>query len=132
MHCTSTTIASTAPVRTASSCWRKLPAIGMPCRIRISFAVQQMPPRLIPWRPSPSPARAAPGPRGDHDHLREGRLVAVDDDVDLVLLEDAEVEPGADRLGHAEEHVAEVGGDHRAAPAVGQGRLRSLCGGCSL
>ena len=30
MHCTSTTIASQAPVRTTFSCCRKLPAIGMP------------------------------------------------------------------------------------------------------
>ena len=30
MHCTSTTMASQAPVRTTFSCCRKLPAIGMP------------------------------------------------------------------------------------------------------
>jgi len=52
MHCTSTTIASTAPVRMASSCWRKLPAAGMPWRIRISLAVQQMPARLMPLAPA--------------------------------------------------------------------------------
>ena len=51
MHCTSTTMASTAPVSTASSWWRKLPAGGMPKRMRISLAVQQMPARLMPSAP---------------------------------------------------------------------------------
>ena len=51
MHCTSTIIASTAPVMMASSCCRKLPAMGMPWRIRISLPVQQMPTTLMPFAP---------------------------------------------------------------------------------
>ena len=51
-HCTSTTIASTAPVRMASSYCRKFPAAGMPCRIRISLAVQQIPERFTPSAPA--------------------------------------------------------------------------------
>src|SRR3989304_4820698 len=52
MHCTSTRNASTAPVISASSCCRKLPATGMPRRISPSLAVQQMPATLIPVAPS--------------------------------------------------------------------------------
>ena len=37
------------------------------------------------------------------------------------VCEDAEVDPRPDRLGRAEQDVLEVGRDHRAAPAVGQG-----------
>src|SRR5450830_790792 len=44
-------MASTAPVIMASSCWSTFPAIGMPCRESISFAVQQMPAMLIPLAP---------------------------------------------------------------------------------
>ncbi len=43
MHCTSTTIISTMPVRMAFSCCRKLPAILTPWRMATSFAVQQRP-----------------------------------------------------------------------------------------
>ena len=51
MHWTSTTMASTAPVSTASSWCKKLPAGGMPKRISTSLAVQQMPARLMPAAP---------------------------------------------------------------------------------
>ena len=87
MHWTSTSIASTAPVMMASSCWRKLPAIGMPCRISTSLAVQQMPATLIPVAPCSrglGEQRRVGG--GVHDHLGEGGLVAVDEDVHLVRL----------------------------------------------
>ena len=57
--------------------------------------------------------------RGD-DHLAEGRLVAVDDDVDLVLHQAAQVDLAHLGAGGAEEDVGDVGGPHRAAPAVGQ------------
>ena len=56
----------------------------------------------------------------EHDHLREGGVVAVDDDVDHVLLHDADVGLGVNRLGGAEEDVGELGAHHGAAPAVGQ------------
>ena len=49
MHCTSTTMASHAPVRTTFSCVRKL-LIGMPWRMATSFAVQQTPQMLMPFR----------------------------------------------------------------------------------
>ncbi len=51
MHCTSTTMASTAPVMIASSWCRKLPADGTPWRIRVSLLVQQMPARVMPLAP---------------------------------------------------------------------------------
>ena len=51
MHCTSTIIESTAPVMTAISCCRKLPAMGMPWRISISLPVQHMPTTLMPLAP---------------------------------------------------------------------------------
>jgi len=51
MHCTSTIMASTAPVATASSCCRKLPATGTPWRMRTSFPVQHIPATLMPTAP---------------------------------------------------------------------------------
>ena len=44
-------MASTAPVVIANSCIRKLPATGIPFLINISFAVQQIPARVIPLAP---------------------------------------------------------------------------------
>ena len=121
MHCTSTTIASMAPVRIASSWFRKLPADGMPWRIITSLEVQQMPARLMPLAPLLLAYSISSGSmhRG-HDHLAEGGLVAVDDDVDLVVLQAAQVDLAHLGAGGAEQDVGDVGGPHRAAPAVGQ------------
>ena len=58
--------------------------------------------------------------RGLDQHGRQRRLVAVDDDVDLIRLEHAEVDLGRQRRRRAEEDVADVGAQHGAAPAVGQ------------
>ncbi len=52
------------------------------------------------------------------DHLRQGRLVAVDDDVYLVFLEHTQVRLRFDRRGGAKQHVGQFRGDHRATPAV--------------
>jgi hypothetical protein len=52
--------------------------------------------------------------------------VAVHDDVDVVFLHDAQVGLGLQRIGGAEEHVLQVGGQHGAAPAVGQGGAGAL------
>jgi hypothetical protein len=57
-----------------------------------------------------------------HDHLGEGRFVAVDDDVDLLFFEAAQVDLADLRAGGAEEDVGDISGPHGAAPAVGQGR----------
>ena len=57
------------------------------------------------------------------DHRGEQRLVAVDEDVDLVLGEHAEVRLAADRLRRAVEDVLQVGREHRAAPAAGERAL---------
>ena len=59
--------------------------------------------------------------RGLDQHGRERRLVAVDDDVDLVVLEHAEVDLADEGARRAEQDVADVGAQHGAAPAVGQG-----------
>ena len=56
----------------------------------------------------------------ENDHLRERGVVAVNHDVDHVLLHDAQVGGGVHRLGGAEEHVGELGAAHGPAPAVGQ------------
>ena len=58
---------------------------------------------------------------GHVDHLGQHRLMAVDDDVDVVFFEDAQVDLAGHRHRAAEDDVLEVGGDHGAAPAVGQG-----------
>ena len=93
MHCTSTTIASTAPVRMRQFLVRKLPADGMPWRIRISLDVQQMPARLMPLAPLLLAYSISSGSCTAVTIIsRERRLVAVDDDVDLVVLEDAQVD----------------------------------------
>jgi hypothetical protein len=47
--------------------------------------------------------------------------MAVDDDVDMVFFHDAQVGFGLQRIGGSEKHVLKVGGQHGAAPAVGQG-----------
>ena len=57
---------------------------------------------------------------GGHDHLAQGRLMAVHQDVDLLLFEHPEIGLRSNRLRAAEKHVLHVGGDHRPAPAVGQ------------
>ena len=46
--------------------------------------------------------------------------MAVYQDVDLLLFEHAQVGARADGQRPAEEHVLHVGGDHGAAPAIGQ------------
>jgi hypothetical protein len=61
-----------------------------------------------------------------HDHLGEDRLVAVDDDVDMVFFHDAQVGFGLQRIGGAEKHVLQVRGQHGAAPAVRQGGAGAL------
>ena len=55
---------------------------------------------------------------GAQQHLRDYRVVPVDHDVHLVLLEHAGVYPGRAGLGRAEEDVGDLGGDHGPAPAV--------------
>ena len=86
---------STAPVMIASSCWRKLPATGMPWRMRISLAVQQMPARVTPSAPAAlrfgDDLRVA---RGDGQHFRERRLMAVHEDVHRLRAQHARGWPG--------------------------------------
>ena len=52
MHCTSTTMASQAPVRTTFSWFRKLPAMGMPWRMVTSLEVQHTPETVMPFAPT--------------------------------------------------------------------------------
>ena len=52
--------------------------------------------------------------------------MAVDDDVDVIFLQDAQVDLAGHRHRHAEQDVLQVGGDHGAAPAVGQGGAGAL------
>ena len=55
-----------------------------------------------------------------NDHFGQAGIMAVNNDVDVVLLHDADVGGGVDRLGGAEHNVGELGAHHGAAPAVGQ------------
>ena len=59
--------------------------------------------------------------RGGHDHLAQGRLVAVDDHVDHIVLQHAQVGLPQDRGRCAKQDIGNIGGDHAAAPAIGQG-----------
>ena len=60
------------------------------------------------------------------DHLGQGRLMAVYDEVDHVFFQHAEIGLGQDRRRGAEEHVGEIGAEHRTAPAVGQSAAHGL------
>ena len=60
------------------------------------------------------------------DHLGQQRLMAVDDDVDVVFFQDPQVDLAGHRHRAAEEDVLEVRADHGAAPAVGQGGAGAL------
>jgi hypothetical protein len=63
------------------------------------------------------------------DHgLEEVRLVPVDDDVNVVLFEHPHVHFDRHRCRNAEENVRDLGGDHGAAPPVGQCRTAALFG----
>ncbi len=92
MHCISTTMASTAPVATASSCCRKLPATGTPWRMSTSFPVQHMPATLIPVSPFlfGQLDKLRVGGCG-HYHLREQGFMSVNYDIDLVRLQNAQI-----------------------------------------
>ena len=57
---------------------------------------------------------------GGHDQLRQGRFMAMHNDVDLVGLEHAQVHGRALGGGGSEHHVGKFRGDHRAAPAIGK------------
>ncbi len=61
-----------------------------------------------------------------HYGLRQGRLMAVDHQVHVIFLKDAQVHLAANRFGCSEQNVAEVRGDHRAAPAVAHGRPEAV------
>ncbi|VTR69622.1 hypothetical protein DESC_760048 [Desulfosarcina cetonica] len=66
------------------------------------------------------------GLAGRRDHLRDHRVVAVHHDIDLVGLEHAGVDRGGPGGRHAKKNVGHLGGDHGAAPAVGQGVAQAL------
>ena len=126
-HWTSTVMSSTAPVTMASSCWRKLPAhgyavahehlVGGAAHAREVDALgAHLLRRLLDL-----------GVLGRRDEkLRKKRLVAVDDDVHLVFLEDAQVKGAEHGHGRAEHDVLKVRRYHGAAPAVREGAAGRL------
>ena len=61
-----------------------------------------------------------------NDHFRQGGIVAVNNDVDIVLLHNADVGGGVHGLGSAEQNVGELGAHHGAAPAVRQAAAQRL------
>ena len=64
--------------------------------------------------------------RGLHDNVGQQRIVPVQRDIDVVGEEGAQVDPGDRGLRGAEHDVRQLGGDHRAAPAVGQARAQTV------
>ena len=62
----------------------------------------------------------------EHDHLGQRGIVAVNDDIDVVLLHDADVGGGVNGLGSAKHNVGELGAHHGAAPTVGQTGAQGL------
>ena len=64
--------------------------------------------------------------RGDGKHLRQFRLMAMDDYIDRIFPEHAEVGVAPHRRGSAEEDIRNLRGDARPAPAVGKGRAKGL------
>ena len=66
----------------------------------------------------------------EHDHLGQGGIVAVNDDIDVILLHHADVGGGVDGLGGAEHNVGELGTHHGAAPAVRQAGTQGLADQC--
>ena len=65
-----------------------------------------------------------------NDHLGQGGIVAVDDDVDHILLHYADVGRGVHGLRRAKHDVGELGAHHGAAPAVGQAAAEGLTDQC--
>ena len=123
MHCTSTTMASQAPVSTTFSCCRKLPAMGMPWRMATSLAVQHTPADVDALGAHVLGQGDHLGIlRVEHDHLRQRGVVAVDNDVDHVLLHDAEVGGGVHGLGGAEQDVGQLGAASWIRPSRRTGR----------
>ena len=61
-----------------------------------------------------------------NDHFRQGGIVTVNNDVDVVLLHNADVGGGVNGLGSAEQDVGELGAHHGAAPTIGQAAAQSL------
>jgi hypothetical protein len=52
--------------------------------------------------------------------------VTMDHDVDVILLEHAEIGFGLDRIGGSKKDVLKIGSQHRSPPAVGDGCPSSL------
>ncbi|OPY00686.1 MAG: hypothetical protein A4E61_01902 [Syntrophorhabdus sp. PtaB.Bin184] len=61
-----------------------------------------------------------------HKHLGQERLMTVDHDIDVVLLQDTEIDGTKHRDRGAEHDVLELRGYHRTAPAISDRRTRGL------
>ena len=68
--------------------------------------------------------------RIEDDHFGQRGIMTVDDDVDHVLVHDADVGGGVHGLRGAEQNVGELGAHHGAAPAVGQTGAQRLLDEC--
>ena len=60
-------------------------------------------------------------PRRGNYHFRQDRLVAVDDDIYLVFLQDAKIDLAAARIRGSKKNILQLGGQHRPAPSVSKG-----------
>ncbi len=122
-------MASTAPVTRIVSVDMKLPAWGMPCRESISAPEQHMPTKVDALGTGIFGGLDQAGIIDRVKHgLEEVRLMAVDNDVDLVLLQTAHVHFRPDRGRRTEEDVRDLGGDHGPAPTIRKGGPAALVG----
>ena len=65
-----------------------------------------------------------------HNHFGQRRIVAVNNDVDHVLVHNTQISGGVQRLRSTEQNVGELGADHGTAPAVGQAGAQGLMNQC--
>jgi hypothetical protein len=61
-----------------------------------------------------------------NDHLGQHRLMAVYNDVDHVLFHDPKIGLGCQWIRRAKKNILQLGGQHRTAPAIGNGRASAL------
>ena len=65
-----------------------------------------------------------------NNHFGQAGIMAMNNDVDHVLLHHADVGGGVNGLGRAEQHIGQLGAHHRAAPAIGQAAAQRLAHQC--
>ncbi len=62
----------------------------------------------------------------ENNDVRQSRFMAVENDIDLIGFNNAQITSAFNRLRGAEKHVGQLGGPHGAAPAVAQGSAQAV------